>query len=262
MKTKPAKKQFIPRYCYTQGVHAILIARTHDSAVSLVALAAACVMHALNYICASIAVTAEMEAALGVGKVVKLPPNAFAPKSKVLRQLVKRARAEGAILLIDAPYDWFCPYHSLDEVLGLGRKETLSLVQSLAAADSPIEELSSCWSCQPDYSMTHIIGNLENDWEIDAEEPSLTASKLMELNLKEPIWHSGQITLEMLDVFNRRHRYRGLQPMPEVLCQYGPVPYCSLFMHDPHIDDVIQMLGRASDHAWTHVISKIAEEIM
>lgn len=252
MKTKPTKKQYIPRYCYSHGVHAILIARAHESAVSLIALAAACAMHALNYICASIAATAEMEAALGVGKIVKLPPDAFNPESKVLRQLVRRARAEGAILIIDAPYEWSFPYYSLDQVLGLGRKETLSLVTSFGGGDCPASGMSSCLSCQPDYSMTHIIGNPDVDCDFDDDESFYVQS----------IWRSGPITADMLDVINRRGRYASLPAMPEMLCAYGPIPYCSLFEHDPHIDDVVQMLGRASEQAWKHLISGITEEIV
>ena len=246
------KQQFRPRYCVINGVHLFFVVRMDDSVISLIALAAALAMHGLHWLCASIAGVEKLEAALGTGKVIKLPANAFDPKSKVLHRLVQRARDEGAVLLIDAEFDQSFKFDSLDKAMDLKPQETLTVIYSLAANDLPEYSLHYPRGDRPDYCIAHAIGA------IGEEDPEDVDYEIYD---RVPVWHSGCITSQMHEVLARCDDYRDLPPMPEVLCTYGPVPYCSLINHDIHIDEVIQMLGQASHHAWKHVISHIYEEI-
>jgi len=251
MNTKQIKKHYSPRYCIIKGVHVFFVARTNDSVISLIALAAALAMHGIPWLCASIAGVKKLEAALGTGKVMKLPKNAFGHQSKRLRHLMQRARDGHAVLLIDAEVDPLFQFDDLDEALDVKRRETLTVIYSLAAHDLSNHCLHPAWCGQPDYCIAHAIG-IPDDETAAADEHG---------GIHVPVWHSGLITPEMSDVLARRGHYRGIQPMPEVLYTYGPVPYCSLFNHDRNIDAVIQMLGQANDHIWKHVISHIADEI-
>ncbi len=250
MNTKQTKKQFRPRYCVTNEVHVFFIAKMNDSTIPLIALVAACAMQSLNWICASISGGPELDAALGSGKVTRLPADALDPGSKVLRLLVQRAREEGAVLLIEAEVGPSFEFDGLDKAMNLKRRETLTVVYSLDVHDLPNHWVQPASCGQPDQCIVHAIG-IVDDETFEADEHS---------GIEVPVWCSGLITPEMSDVLARRGHYRGLQPIPEVLCTYGPVPYCSLFNYDTNIDAVIQMLGQANDHTWKHVISHIADE--
>jgi hypothetical protein len=251
MNTKQKKKQYRPRYCVTSTLHVLFVAKMNNSVISLIALAASLSMHGLHWICASISGAPGLEEALGIGKVTRLPADALAPESKVLSRLVKRARDEEAILLIDAEVDPEFSFDGLDKLMDLRRRETLTIILSLAAEDLPYHSMWPALRCNPDQCIAHGIGVI-HDKTIEAEEYG---------GIGVPVWHSGLITREMADVLARRNQYRVLPPIPEVLCTYGPIPYCALYGHDKEIDNVIQMLGQASDHAWQHVISRIADEI-
>jgi hypothetical protein len=251
MNTKQLKKQFLPQYCVTYEVHVFFIGKMTDSATSMIALAAACAMQSLHWICASMCGGSELGAALGSAKVTRLPADALDPGSKVLRRLVQRAREEGAVLLIEAEVDHSFDYDALEKAMDLKRRETLTVLYSLEAHDLPNHWVHPASCGHPDQCIVHAIGAVDDE-SSEADEHD---------GIKVPVWYSGLITSEMSDVLARRGHYRGLQPIPEVLCTYGPVPYCSLFNHDVNIDAVIQMLGQANDHAWKHVISHIAEKI-
>jgi len=166
MKTKQLKKQFIPRYCYIDDVHVFLIARTHEFPISLIALAAACAMNGLHCLCASVSMpgTAEIEAALGNGKVIRLSADALVPGSKVLRNLAQQARDENAVLLIDVEVGPAFEFQGLDKAMDLKRHEALTVVLSLAAHDVPSQVLnSSYWCCRPDHCIAHVIGAVDED---------------------------------------------------------------------------------------------------
>jgi hypothetical protein len=250
MTTTQKKKQFRPRYCATSNLNVLFIAKMNDSLISLIALAASLSMHGLHWICASISGAPALEEALGIGKVTRLPADALAPESTVLSRLAQRARDEDAVLLIEAEVDPDFSFDGLDKLMDLRRRETLTIILSLAAEDMPYQSMWPALRCNPDQCIAHGIGVID-DKTIEAEEYG---------GIGVPVWHSGLITREMADVLARRNGYRVLQPMPEVLCTYGPIPYGSLYGHDRQIDNVIQMLGQASDHAWEHVISRIADE--
>lgn len=271
MKTKPIIKYVtqlshghdpdweVPFCNLKSGTHVILALKNHEDFLTTTALASACCLHSLLFtaLCVGGQDNSLLKNVLGEENVITLPENSpIKARTKAIKDALEMARTYGHILLLDVMVDRSFDVNKLIKEMPLLRCDTLSIVISWDGVNLVSQHIEEIWENQPNCCVIHDHGSNPNDNQdikyqaLMDNFPSWSSDFRWE-NL--PVWKSGGLTHEALDILNRRGKYNALPTIPDLLRTVWQMQPAETLLIDPNLSKVFGMLFDGNRHIEEHI---------